>query len=73
MLVCSMFSAANLIGNLFFSGIGFVAFVYGRKQGLWKPCVIGIVLMVYPYFVSNVWLMYGIGAALSFALYYFRE
>jgi predicted phage tail protein len=68
-----MFSGANLIGNLLFSSVGFVAFVYGKKQGLWKTAVLGIALMVYPYFVPNAWLMYGIGGALSAGLYFFRD
>lgn len=73
MLSSAMFTAANLIGNLFFSSVGFVAFFYGKKQGLWKTAVIGIALMVYPFFVPNAWLMYGIGAALSAALFFFRD
>ena len=68
-----MFSAGNLIGNLLFSCIGFVAFIYGKKQSLWKTMLLGVALMIYPYFVSNEWLMYGIGAALTAALFVFKE
>lgn len=68
-----MFSAANLIGNLLFSSVGFVAFVYGKKQGLWKTAVLGIALMVYPYFIPNAWLMYGVGAALCSGLFFLRD
>jgi len=68
-----MFSAGNLIGSLLFSGIGFVAFVYGKKQALWKTMVLGIALMAYPYFISNEWLMYGIGAALTAGVFIFRD
>lgn len=68
-----MFKTPNLIGSLLFSAIGFVAFVYGKKMTLWRPMVLGILLMGYPYFVSDVWLMYGIGVALTAALYFFRE
>jgi len=35
--------------------------------------VIGIVLMVYPYFVSNALLTFAIGIALTAALFFWRE
>lgn len=40
---------ANLVGNLLFSSIGFVAFVYGKKQSLWKIMFTGLGLMIFPY------------------------
>ena len=66
-------SPAILFGYLLFGAIGFGAFMYGRKMVLWKPMVIGIALMAYPYFVSETWLIYAVGCVLSFALYFFRE
>ncbi len=69
----SVFSNPSaLIGSLLFGAVGFVAFVYGKKMALWKPMVIGVVLMVYPYFVPQTWLMYTIGCALCLGLYVFR-
>ena len=65
-------NTANLIGGIIFGGIGFAAFVYGKKQGSAKPLIIGIALMVYPYFVPNPWVLYGVGAALTAALFLFR-
>lgn len=49
------------------------AFVHGKRSGLGKPMILGILLMVYPYFVSEEWLVFLIGAALCFLLYFFRE
>ena len=49
------------------------AFVYGKKSALAKPMIIGVVLMVYPYFVSATWLTFLIGAALTAALFMFRD
>jgi drug/metabolite transporter (DMT)-like permease len=49
-----------------------VAFRHGKKYGAWQPLVIGIALMVYPYFVDQTWLLYGIGCALCGALYVLR-
>ena len=71
-LVGSM-STGNLIGNVIFSGIGFVAFMYGKKQGRFNPLVSGGVLMVYPYFVTNTVLMVLVGIALTAAVWYARD
>jgi len=35
--------------------------------------VIGIALMVFPYFVDRLWLVYVVGCALCVGLYVFRE
>ena len=34
-------------------GVGFVLFVYGKKQGRWGLVVAGLVFMVYPYFAET--------------------
>ena len=67
------FSMVNLVASLIFGSIGFIAFVYGKKQGAWPPMVIGILLMVYPYFIPGTTLMCVIGFALTAGLYFFRE
>jgi hypothetical protein len=58
---------------LVFGSIGLGFFMYGRKQRAPVPLVCGIVLMVFPYFVGNVWLLAGIGALLIAIPYFFRE
>lgn len=67
------FSWPNLIGGLIFGIIGWSAFMYGRKTKSTRPVVIGLVLMVYPYFVANTFLAYAIGIALTSALFFWRE
>jgi hypothetical protein len=57
-----------LIANLLVSGVGFVLFSYGKKQRRFPHMVMGVVLMVYPYFVSDVALMFGIGVVLMVLL-----
>ena len=47
------FDASTLFLSLITSGIGFVLFVYGKKEGRPPQLVAGIVMSVYPYFVSN--------------------
>ena len=40
--------------SLITSGLGFVLFMYGKKQERTPQLVAGLVLMVYPYFVAGV-------------------
>ncbi len=67
------FNWPNLIGGGIFGIIGFSAFIYGKKQKSAKPLVIGLTLMIYPYFVPNTVLLYLVGVALSAALYFWRD
>ena len=64
---------AALLASLLFGVIGFAAFRYGKKQVLWPPIAIGLALMVYPYFVSQVWLIYAIGCVLCAGLFVLRD
>ena len=66
-------TVANLIGWTLFGAVGFVAFVYGKKQSAIKTMLIGLTLMAYPYFVTNTLAMYVVGAALTAALFIFRD
>ncbi len=59
-----------LILSLIPSGIGFVLFVYGKKQGRWPHLAAGVAMMVYPYFATSVVSLVGVGAAISAALWY---
>jgi hypothetical protein len=50
-------------------GIGFVLFVYGKKQERMPHLVAGLTFMVYPYFATTtIWLV-GVGVALGCALW----
>jgi len=51
-------------------GIGFVLFVYGKKQQRMPQLFAGVLFMVYPYFVTSVSLMVGIGVAIGVALWW---
>ena len=63
----------NIVGGLIFGSIGFVAFVYGKKMALYRVMTIGLVLMIFPYFVSGNWALYGIGGLLTLALFFWKE
>jgi len=64
---------AALFAAVIFGVIGFAAFRYGKKHALVPPIAIGLALMVYPYFVSQTWLVYAIGCALCGGLYVLRD
>jgi hypothetical protein len=57
-----------LIGILF-GGVGFAAFVYGKKEKSAKPMLIGAGLMVCPYLTRNLYLQLAIGAVLIALLF----
>ena len=63
------FDAGNLIAGFLISGVGFVLFSYGRKLGRIPHVVIGLVLMVFPYFVPSVLVMVGVAALLCGLLF----
>ena len=69
----SDFSAAKIFAYLIFGAIGLVVFMYGKKNKLFRPLVIGLALMVYPYFISGTFLLYFTGIALTALLYFWRE
>jgi hypothetical protein len=59
------FDPATLFASLIPSGIGFVLFVYGKKEQRWPHLVAGLLLMVYPYFTDSLGSMIAIGAAIA--------
>ena len=54
----------SLIVSLLIGTVGFAAFAYGKKQGRLPQLVVGILLMVFPYFVPNPLLAGGITVTL---------
>ena len=61
--------AGSLIAGLVVSGVGFVFFSYGRKMSRAPHVIIGLIMMVFPYFVPSVLAMFAIGALLCGLLY----
>lgn len=72
-VIMPVFSGANLIGGLLFGSIGFVAFIYGKRMHVWKPMLLGLALMAYPYFVEDEIVLFAIGIVGTAALFLFRE
>jgi hypothetical protein len=55
----------TLIFSILFGSVGMGYFVYGKKQQAALPLLTGIVLCVFPYFVSNVYVMVLVGIILT--------
>lgn len=51
-----------LFSSLFIGAIGAGLFIYGKKAERFKCIAIGILMCVYPYFVSSLLLMWAIAA-----------
>lgn len=63
------FDPGTLFLSLVTSGIGFVLFIYGKKQERPPQLVAGLVLMVYPYFVSSLLMNVLVGAGIIAAMW----
>jgi hypothetical protein len=59
-----------LFVSLIPSGVGFVLFVYGKKQERWPQLVAGLLLMAYPYFATSLLSLMATGAAIGAGLWY---
>ena len=59
----------SLITSMLVSSVGFVLLVYGRKMGRPPHILTGIVLLIFPYFVSSVLAMLGIAFVLCLLLW----
>lgn len=66
-------SPAYIAGAILFGIIGYAAYRYGKKASLGTFKWIGIALMLYPYVISETWLMYLVGAGLCAGLYAYRK
>jgi predicted membrane metal-binding protein len=55
----------TLIFSILFGSIGMGYFVYGKKQQAALPLLAGIVLCIFPYFVSSVYIMVLVGVVLT--------
>ena len=52
-------------------GVGYLA--YGKKQSRLTPAICGVLLMVYPYFTDNIWVLLFVGVALVVAPFIVKE
>ena len=61
-----------LLWGLIFGSVGFGFFIYGKRQKAVVPAVCGMILMIYPYFISSTGLLVSVGAALIAIPYFVR-
>jgi len=67
-----MFNTDFLFASLIWGSIGVGYFIYGKKQKAVVPLVCGLALMLFPYFVSKVLPLVGIGVLLTAIPYFYR-
>ena len=65
-------SGAWFFWGILFGVIDLGFFVVGRKTRSSVPLVCGLCLMVFPYFVSNIFLLVAIGITLITGCYFLR-
>jgi hypothetical protein len=61
---------SSLIASIIVSSIGFVVFVYGKRQQRVPQIVVGLALMAFPYFVPGVLPIASIAAVLLVGLWF---
>jgi hypothetical protein len=66
-------SPLYIVGAILFGIIGYVAFRRGRKATSSKLTWTGVALMVYPYAVSQTWLLWLVGVCLCGYVYFTWE
>ena len=52
-----MFDTSTIIWGVLFGSIGLGFFVYGKKQHAFVPLLSGIGLMLFPYLISNIYIL----------------
>ena len=58
----------SILVGIFISLIGIALLMYGRKQTRLPHMVVGLILIVYPYFVGNIVIQLAVAALLLAAL-----
>ena len=64
---------AQLWWGLLFGSVGLGFFIYGKRQHAPVPLLCGLGLMLFPYFVSNTWILVLVGASLMALPYFLRR
>lgn len=57
---------------MMFGAIGLGFFTYGKRQRAIVPLFTGIALFVFPYFISNVYILVAVGIVLMVIPYFVR-
>jgi len=65
-------NTSSLLWGLLFGSIGLGFFIYGKRQRNAVPLICGLLLMIFPYFVSNSILLVALGVVLMAVPYFLR-
>ena len=63
----------SLLLSVLFGALGLGFLVYGRKAGRLVPAIVGLALMVVPYFISNTVLLLSVCIALTVMPFLLRD
>ncbi len=63
------FSVSSIMAGFVFGTFGLYFMRLGKKDANIRQAVIGMLMLVYPYFVENPWLNWGIGVVLFYFAY----
>jgi hypothetical protein len=66
-------SFSFLFSNLMIGFIGTAFFIYGKKVGRPWPLAAGLLMCIYPFFITNVLTLWLITIALCTGVYLFRQ
>ncbi|GAB6070318.1 hypothetical protein JCM30760_14150 [Thiomicrorhabdus hydrogeniphila] len=67
-----MEDSSLMMWGLLFSSIGVGYFLYGKKTKKVVPLFIGIGLLVFPFFISNLYILVALGVAMVATPYFIR-
>jgi len=63
------FDVGTLLAGLAASGVGYVLFSYGRRQSRPPQLIVGLCMLIYPYFVPTALMVGLVGASLLLLLW----
>ena len=63
------FRFSAILAGLVFGVFGIYLFRFGKKHAHASAMGIGLALMIYPYFIENEYLLWGLGAVLTYLGY----
>ena len=64
---------SSIIAGILFGIVGLIIFRHGRRNINNRNVFLGLLLMIYPYFVSNAWLNWGVGFLICAVIYYYWD
>ena len=66
-------NVGDLLGWLLFGSIGMIFCAWGKLKDRWQPWVLGIALMVFPYFITGGPWMWGVGTVLAVLIFFAKD